>query len=920
MIINTNETNEGWNIYYLLRFLTILYINALIILKCVLSKLTTENTEKILNIKLRGILFPPLCALGGRQGRLPRMSEKLFPMSPEKSYRYFWVSCSNIINDDIFNMMNFCLFQTPSRYINSEINSLRKPHAVVRSVLAFPDVYEVGMSHLGLKILFDVINSLPYASAERVFSPWIDFEEYLRRQELLLASLESGTPLKNFDILGFSLQYELSYTTVLNMTALGGIPVYAEERLNASGSLPVIIAGGPCTVNPSVMSPFIDAFLVGEAEEAIVELFETTRRWKLNGDGQRKTLLREIAGIEGFYVPLIHKQKDKIKRRFVHNLDEAPYPLKPVVPFTGIVHDRIAVEVSRGCAMGCRFCQAGFIYRPLRHRSPEKVLNIAGMSLHNTGYEDVSFVSLSSGDYPYLLQVIREFNRRYGKSKVALSLPSLRVASVNRDVLSEIRSVRKTGFTIAPEAATPRLRDVINKDFSEDDYERSLNVIFSEGWLNLKLYFMIGLPTESDEDVEAIHQMVMKALKTARKSTRRFVNISVTVSPFIPKPHTPFQWHGRASHEDIWNKLVNLKDLMMRKKIKFKGHNEKMNLLEAVFARGNQDLSRLVYTAWQLGCRLDAWTEVFDYNKWQDAMDKTGIDGNFYAQRHFGIDEVLPWENIDSGVSKPFLLKEFERARSASKTPDCDTICSACGLECGKTELKIDSDIKTTEPNSSSTVADSVRYGSKRIRAQYSKTGMLRYLSHHELMRVILRALRRAKVPLLFSQGFHPAPLVSFSPPLNVGVAGEREYFDMELAAPFDIIFYIEQLNSTLPEGIKIRKMAEIDRDEPSLNSFITRYEYKLAGLDVKLEALKREGLIVERQEKEIDISVCLEDVFLNGDENGNSEIRIIIADRGDLKVRLGEIISAVLNKDIKDLEITRTHLYGWNNSWMEPL
>ncbi len=824
------------------------------------------------------------------------------------------------MNDDIFNVMNFCLFQTPSRYINSEINSLNKSHAVVRSALAFPDVYEVGMSHLGLKILYDVINSLPYASAERVFSPWIDFEEYLRRQELPLASLESGTPLKNFDILGFSLQYELSYTTVLNMIALGGIAVYAEERLNASVSLPVIIAGGPCTANPSVMSPFIDAFLIGEAEEAIVELFETTRQWKLNGDGRRITLLREIAGIEGFYVPLIHKQKDKIKRRFIHNLDDAAYPIKPVVPFTGIVHDRIAVEVSRGCAMGCRFCQAGFIYRPLRHRSPDRILNIADMSLNNTGYEEVSLVSLNTGDYPHLLHVIREFNKRYGKSKIALSLPSLRVASVNKDVLREIRSVKKTGFTIAPEAATPRLRNVINKDFSEDDYERSLNMIFSEGWLNLKLYFMIGLPTERDEDIEAIHQMVMKALKTARKSTKRFVNISATVSPFIPKPHTPFQWLGRASHEDIRNKLLNLKDLMLRKKIKFKGHNEKMNFLEAVFARGDEKLSSLVYNAWQLGCKLDAWTEVFDFNKWQEAMDRTGIDGNFYAQRHFGIDEVLPWDNIDSGVSKSFLSKELERATSTEKTPDCVRVCSFCGLECGKTELKAHGDIKTTEPESSSTVTDSRKYGTKRIRVQYSKAEKLRCLSHHELMRAILRALRRAKVPMLFSQGFHPAPLVSFGPPLNVGVAGEREYFDMDIAAPFDIKFYIEQLNSTLPEGIKICKMAEIVRDEPSLNSFISRYEYKLAGLDVKLESLKREGLIVKRQEKEIDISVCLEDVFLNGDENGNREFRIIIADKGDLKVRLGEIISAVFNKDIKDLEITRTHLYGWNNNWMEPL
>lgn len=827
--------------------------------------------------------------------------------------------------------MNFRLFQSPSRYINSEINSILKPKdssIIIKSALAFPDTYEVGMSHLGLRILYEIINSLPYASAERVFSPWHDLEEYLRRQKLALSSLETGTALKDFDIVGFSLQYELSYTTVLNMLDLGGIPLYAEERLNENSNMPVIIAGGPCSINPSIMSPFIDVFLIGDAEEAIVELYGKARQWKLNGDGQRMTLLREIAGITGFYVPLIHTSEDTIKRRFIQSLDEAPYPIKPVVPYAEIVHDRIAIEVSRGCAKGCRFCQAGFIYRPVRHRSPENILKIAEMSLNNTGYEEISLTSLSAGDYPHLLYVMREFNRKYGKLKVSLSLPSLRVASVDREVLKEIRSVKKTGFTIAPEAATERLRNVINKDFSEDDYEMAVNTVFSEGWLNLKLYFMIGLPTEKDEDIEAIPHMAMKALKIARKNTAKFVNISVTVSPFIPKPHTPFQWAAQASIEDISRKLLFLKNALSKKKIKFKGHNEKMNLLEAVFARGDHNLSRLVYKAWQSGCRLDAWTEMFDYNKWQDAMDKTGIDALKYAQRHFSMDDPLPWDNIDSGVNKSFLSKEYERATITEKTPDCSKICVACGLQCSSSINSIKSNSEASGNKYIHAVFESQGsiIASKpvtlRIRVQYSKTGRLHYLSHHELMNAILRGLRRANVPLLFSQGFHPSPLISFCPPLNVGVAGETEYFDMEISAPFDIIFYMNKLNSTLPEGLKIEKMAEISRTEASLNSFISRYEYRILASDEKIKATEnaKHKLIVKRDGRDVDISGCLEDIVFSRKENRGCEIKMILIDRDALKVRLGEMVEAVLNKDIKDLDITRTHLYGWNNCWMEPL
>ncbi|HXW69764.1 MAG TPA: TIGR03960 family B12-binding radical SAM protein, partial [Dissulfurispiraceae bacterium] len=563
--------------------------------------------------------------------------------------------------------MTLSFFQKPSRYINSEYNAMGPPwpvdgkageaagKAFARFVLAFPDTYEVGMSHLGLKILYDIINKLTFSSAERCFAPWPDLEEHMRNSSQLLSALESHVPIRNFDIVGFSLQYELSYTTVLNMLALGGIPLHTAERMDVKGHLPLIVAGGPCTVNPAPMSRFIDAFLIGDGETAVIELAHLLHRWKMEGDEKRDTLLREIAALDGFYVPSIHGPEDRIRRQFIDDLDAAAYPVRPVVPYTSIVHDRISIEVSRGCSMGCRFCQAGMIYRPLRERSPETVLRIAAESLDHTGYDEVSLTSLSAGDYSCLLPVIKEFNNKFGGAKIALSLPSLRVRAIDRSVLKEIRTVRKTGFTIAPEAATERLRGVINKDFTWDDYERALKALFEEGWHTLKLYFMAGLPTERDEDVEAIGGMAGVALKIAKKNTGKFVNIGVTVSPFVPKAHTPFQWYGQISLDEMRRKLHYLKESLSSRKLKFKGHDERMSFLEAVFARGDENLSPLIEKAWEAGCRLDGWSEHFNFSAWSDAMDKTGIDGAAYAERSFESNERLPWDAVDTGIKKAFL-------------------------------------------------------------------------------------------------------------------------------------------------------------------------------------------------------------------------------------------------------------------------
>jgi radical SAM family uncharacterized protein/radical SAM-linked protein len=837
--------------------------------------------------------------------------------------------------------VNLSSFQKPSRYINKEINAIYKD-APVKVALAFPDIYEIGMSHLGLKILYKIINDLSFASAERVFSPWLDVEAEMKGKGIQLSSLESNRPLKDFDIVGFSLQYELSYTTVLNMLYLGGIPLRSDERKisHFTNYYPLVIAGGPCTVNPAPMSPFIDAFLIGDGEEAIKEILDTFYKWKISGEGKKESLLLALSGIEGIYVPSLQSSKFKVqsyeshpssfiphpsslvKRRFIKSLDDVPYPDNPIVPYTSIIHDRVNIEVSRGCSMGCRFCQAGMIYRPVRERSPEKALEIAEKSLKNTGYEEVAFTSLSAGDYSCLLQVVREFNKRFQNKKIALSLPSLRVASVNRELLREIRAVRKTGFTIAPEAGTDRLRRVINKDFTEEDYERTIRTLFEEGWHNLKLYFMIGLPTETEEDIESIPKMAMKALKIAKQYTKRFVNINIGISPFVPKPHTPFQWYGQSSSAELQRKKHYIKDALTKKGLKIKGHNVEMSLLEAVFARGDERLAPLIERAWSLGCRLDAWSEAFDFKKWETAMNLTGIDVTDFAKKTFENSDLLPWEKIDIGVTKEFLWKEYQKALSGNITTDCRKVCHDCGLGC-KTVISNQTVGAGLVPALSFRQPQGLplhtthRFKPVRIRVEFSKTGRLRYLSHLELINTIHRAIRRAGFPLEYSMGFHPSPKISFGPPLGVGIAGLSEYFDMETIPPFDLVINRKKINNLLPEGICVKDISVVPAKAESLCSFITRYEYEIRGGDSSnIYRFLSEKEINFKREKYF---INLRDMVEEAGQIDEDTTKIIVVDQGDIKVRLGELLPEIFNTPLESLDITRVALYGWDGGWVRP-
>ncbi len=794
-------------------------------------------------------------------------------------------------------------FRKPARYIDSEVNVVRKPGAEVKFAFAFPDIYDIGMSHLGLRIICDIVNSLPYASAERVFAPWMDMRDYLRASGERLASLESGRPLKDFDVVGFSLQYELSYPTVLEMLALGGIPVHAGDRGEGD---PIVLAGGPCTVNPAPMAPYVDVFLVGDGEEAVVEFLEVCRDL-LRGGGGREEVLKAAARIDGFYVP--GYSRERVKRRFITDLDDAPFPVSPVVPYVQIVHDRINIELSRGCTKGCRFCQAGVIYRPLRERSPERVIEIAGKSISATGYDNVSFTSLSAGDYTQLLPLMKSFNRVFGERMISLSLPSLRVASVDREVLRELKSVKKSGFTIAPEAATERLRRAVNKDFSPQEYEKALHCLFSEGWHNLKLYFMVGLPTERDEDIEAIPAMVREAMKTARKYTGRFVNITVSVSPFVPKPHTPFQWTGQESPRRLKEKIEYLRGGLRKKGVNFKVHDLRMSLLEAALSRGGDDCAGVLGRVHALGAYLDAWSDFFDFSLWEKAMDEAGVDLQDVAGRTYGRDDPLPWDGVDPGVGKEFLLDEYAKALDGEWTTDCSTDkCHACGMGCKSGEFLSPSGARPRPIHPRQTV----RFSPVKVRVRYTKGGVLRYLSHRELTNAFLRGLRRADVPIVYSEGFSPSPRVSFGPPLNVGVEGEAEYLDMEVYPPFDIGEYIERLNGVLPEGIRVMEMAFIHRKVPSLSSFVTLYEYRV-GLPGKASP----EILLRRDDKGE-----FSDFVSNFDIIDDRSVILKLRDRPDRKIKLSAVVEGLFGMPMEELEIVRKGLYGYREGegWISPM
>ena len=588
--------------------------------------------------------------------------------------------------------------EKPARYIGGELNSIVKEEAALRFCFCFPDVYEVGMSHLGMQILYFAMNETDYA-CERAFAPWPDMAEAMKNEAIPLYSLETKTPLSEFDVVGFTLQYEMSYTNILYILDLGNITLLSEERGEEE---PFVMAGGPCATTPEPLADFMDCFLIGEGEHLNIQVMDKIKEGREVGLN-RKEILLSLAALEGVYVPslyevtykedgtilshrpLVPDAKPVIKRVRLHDMDATFQLDRQIVPFLETVHDRAVIELFRGCTQGCRFCQAGMMYRPIRERSVDTLTEMAESILKNTGYDEISLTSLSSCDFTQLMPLVKELSRTYEEKNVGISLPSLRLDSFIVDVLKEIEKVRKSGLTFAPEAGSQRMRDVINKNVTEEDLMRVVNSVFKEGWSRIKLYFMIGLPGETMEDVLGIAHLAYKVkdafFNRPKEEIQGNFRVTASASCFVPKGFTPFQWVGQDSIDEFFEKIQAVKGAVRDPKVKFQYHEPYVSRMEAVLARGDRRIGKLLLRAYENGQIFDGWSEFFRYDVWVKSMEEAGIDGDFYANRLRDFDEVLPWDFIDIGVKKAYLKREYEKSMKALRTPDCRKKCNGCGIE-----------------------------------------------------------------------------------------------------------------------------------------------------------------------------------------------------------------------------------------------
>jgi radical SAM family uncharacterized protein/radical SAM-linked protein len=799
--------------------------------------------------------------------------------------------------------------QRPTRYLGREINAVVKdPRALdLRVALLFPDLYEVGMSHLGIGLLYGILNREPYIWAERAYAPAPDLEADLRARRQPLTSLESGTPLGDFDLLGVSLQYELGYTNFLNMLDLSGVPWLAADR---DAGHPAVIGGGPACFNPEPVAPFFDAFVLGDGEEAILEVAAVVAAWKARR-GSRRELWQALEELDGVYVPALFRldfdetgglqaviplgRRSQVNKRVLDDLNRIAVSPRPLVPSCQIIHDRLNLEISRGCTHGCRYCQAGMIYRPVRERDPAAALAWVEAALTATGFEEVSLLSLSVGDYGPLAALLQGLMDRLSPAKVAVSLPSLRADTLTPDMMVQIQRVRRTGLTLAPEAGTQRLRRVINKNLTEDAIFDSARRAFAAGWQLLKLYFMIGLPRETQADREGIPALARQILAAAPRGRRPRLNVSL--SSFIPKPHTPFQWERQEDLEECRHRLHDVKDRLRHKHIQSKWNAAAQTWLEGVFSRGDRRLAPVLLEAHRLGCRLDAWSEHMRLEPWRRAFQHAGVDPDF-SLRQRRLDEVLPWDHLNCGVSRKFLLEERARAEAGLETPDCRQAgCQDCGV-CDHERLSLrlaEASSLPSTPPPAAVPPEPCRY-----RLTYAKLEEGRWLGHLEWVASLYRSLRRSGLPLSFSAGFHPLPRVSFHGALPVGVESLAETMDVELAAPVSEAELLAALNRVLPPGVKILSARRLARRLPPPPQAVAVYQ--VASRDPVFEAQAAAHFLAQAEfpvtrrrpkaEQRLDLRRLVADLAVQDPAHLTLDLRL--QDKGNLKVT--DALAAIFN------------------------
>lgn len=780
----------------------------------------------------------------------------------------------------------------PGRYIGPEPNAIVKQHSTVKLkvALVYPDLYEIGISNLGLRIIYELINELSYALAERAYSPAIDMENLLRKHKAKITTIESDTPLDEFDIIGITLQTELNYVNVVNILKLAGLHVRSKDRKSFS---PIIIGGGSCTYNPEPIADFFDAFVIGDGEVVIKDIIDTVIQCKENGIS-KQLCIDQLANIKGIYVPALYNQVEVHDGNFkgiVPINPSAPQVTRVVfpdinkvvlkhqiIPFVKPVHDRIVVEIARGCTKGCRFCQAGMIYRPVREKDVDNILNEIKNNILTSGFSDVSLLSLSSADYTHIVSLLKAFMSQFKDNQCSISLPSLRVDSVTGQILNQISQVRKTGFTVAIEAGTQRLRNVINKNITDEQIISSVELAAKMGWQTIKLYFMLGLPFETDEDVIGMAELIKRIHSAVRKYNIR-TRINASISAFIPKPHTPFQWVEMIKPATFMAKLATIKKIIKSTDVVIKHQPPEISIIEAILARADRRLSGVIEDVSKHGITTDSSFVDSQYSIWINAITSRGISiQDLLRERLYN--EPLPWDHINTFLPKSFLWQEYEKAKLAIATPDCFTqVCYDCGVcDFKKVEPMHAKDTITTQTNLKKEVEETTWTTPVRIR--YTKTGLIRFLGHLELVDFLIRVINRAKLPLIYTRGFHPKPIVSFSEPLSAGIESYAEYLDLKLSGDITPDTVKQKLNAVEHEGLRFLDVASLPYHSKPVSNAIKAVYYEMPLFNISscnmsiissaIDLLmKSDSFIIKKNDKPIEINVRPYIEFLEIDPEG---------------------------------------------------